>query len=113
MLAAIHKMGKQSPSTLCRLKELLSAGNGFLLSNQPESYEPLYRACYESFPSAPEASYCHWKVTWISYLQRRKDAANLLREQLLRFPGSTNSSRALYYLGRLPEGAKGLRLALD
>ena len=111
MLAAIQKMAKQYPISPWRLKALLSAGNRFLLSNQPESYEPLYRACYESFPSAPEASYCHWKVTWISYLQRRKDAADLLREQLLRYPASTNSSGALYYLGRLAEGAKDFRLA--
>ena len=111
MLSAIHTMAKQYPSSPWRLKALLSAGNRFLLSNQPESYEPLYRACYESFPSDPEASYCHWKVTWISYLQRRKDAADLMREQLLRYPGSTNSSGALYYLGRLAEGAKDYRLA--
>src|SRR5437660_2813532 len=111
MRAVIHTMAKQYPSSPWRLKALLSAGNRFLLSNQPESYEPLYRACYESFPSDPEASYCHWKVTWISYLQRRKDAADLLREQLLRYPGSTNSSGALYYLGRLAEGAKDFRLA--
>jgi soluble lytic murein transglycosylase len=111
MLAAIHTLAKQYPSSPWRLKALLSAGNRFLLSNQPESYEPLYRACYESFPSDPEASYCHWKVTWISYLQRRKDATELLREQLLRYPGSTNSSGALYYLGRLAEGAKDYRLA--
>jgi soluble lytic murein transglycosylase len=111
MLGAIHTLAKQYPSSPWRLKALLSAGNRFLLSNQPESYEPLYRACYESFPSDAEASYCHWKVTWISYLQRRKDAADLLREQLLRYPGSTNSSGALYYLGRLAEGAKDFRLA--
>jgi soluble lytic murein transglycosylase len=111
MLAAIHTMAKQYPSSPWRLKALLSAGNRFLLSNQPESYEPIYRACYESFPSDPEASYCHWKVTWISYLKRRKDAADLLREQLLRYPASTNSSGALYYLGRLGESAKDFRLA--
>ena len=111
MLATIHTLAKQYPNSPWRLKALLSAGNRFLLSNQPESYEPIYRACYESFPSDPEASYCHWKVTWISYLHRRKDAAELLREQLLRYPASTNSSAALYYLGRLAEGAKDFRLA--
>src|ERR1700694_5338351 len=58
MRAVIHTMAKQYPSSPWRLKALLSAGNRFLLSNQPDSYEPLYRACYESFPSDPEASYC-------------------------------------------------------
>jgi soluble lytic murein transglycosylase len=111
MLAAIQKMAKEYPGSPWRLKALLSAGNRFLLSNQPESYEPLYRACYESFPTVAEASYCHWKVTWSAYLQRRKDAAELLREQIVRYPSSTNSSGALYFLGRLSENAKDFRAA--
>jgi Soluble lytic murein transglycosylase and related regulatory proteins (some contain LysM/invasin domains) len=111
MMAAIQKMEKQYPGSPWRLKALLSAGNRFLLSNQPESYEPLYRACYESFPTGAEASYCHWKVTWSAYLQRRKDAAALLREQVVRYPSSTNTSGALYFLGRLSESAKDFRAA--
>ena len=106
ILAAIQKMTERSPNSPWRLKALLSAGNHFLLTNQSESYEPLYRACYESFPSDPEASYCHWKVTWNAYLHRRGDAGGLLREQVARYPASSNSSGALYFLGRLAEGAK-------
>jgi soluble lytic murein transglycosylase len=111
MMAAVQKLGKQHPASPWRLKALQGAANRFLVTNQPDSYEPLYRACYESFPSASEASYCHWKVTWIAYLQRRKDAAELLREQIVRFPASTTVSGALYFLGRLAENAKDFRAA--
>ena len=65
------------------LKAMLAAANRFLVANQSASYEPLYRACYESFPSDLEAPYCHWKVTWVAYLHRRKDEADLLREQTI------------------------------
>jgi soluble lytic murein transglycosylase len=106
MLAAIGKMAKEYPSSPWRLKAMLAAANRFLLANQSESYEPLYRACYESFPLEPEAGYWHWKATWVAYLHRRKDAAEMLREQVARYPGSTNTSSALYYLGRQAEGAK-------
>jgi soluble lytic murein transglycosylase len=111
MLAAIQKMSERSPHSPWRLKALLSAGNRFLLANQPESFEGLYRACYESFPSDIEGSYCHWKVTWNSYLHRRGDAAELLREQVARYPASSSVSGALYFLGRLAEGAKNLSAA--
>ena len=111
MLAAIGTMGKKYPSSPWRLKAILSAANRFLVTNQPEYYEPLYKASYESFPSDPEASYYHWKVTWVAYLHRRKDAAEILREQAVRYPGSTNASGALYYLGRLAEGANDFRAA--
>src|SRR5258706_6649905 len=49
MMAAVQKMGKQYPSSPWRLKALLGAANRFLVANQSDSYEPLYRACYESF----------------------------------------------------------------
>lgn len=111
MLAAIEKMARQYPASPWRLKALLSAGNRFLLANQPESYEPLYRACYEYFPAAAEAPYCHWKVTWQAYLRRRSDAGLLLREQVVRYPASVNTSSALYFLGRLAEAAKDFRSA--
>src|SRR5882724_11439153 len=90
---------------------MLAAANRFLVANQSASYEPLYRACYESFSSDPEAPYCHWKVTWVAYLHRRKDAVDLLREQVVRYPKSTNVSSALYFLGRLAESAKDHRAA--
>ena len=111
MMAAIQKLGRQYPASTWRLKALLSAGNRYLLANQPASYEPLYRACYEAFPGDTEASYCHWKVTWTAYLNRRSDAAELLREQVRRYPGSTLTSGALYFLGRLAERAKEIRAA--
>jgi len=111
MLSAIEKMARQYPSSPWRLKALLSAGNRFLLANQPESYEPLYRACYEYFPAAVEAPYCHWKVTWQAYLRRRDDAGPLLREQVVRYPATASVSGALYFLGRLAEAAKDFRSA--
>ena len=110
MLAAIQKQAQYTHSPW-RLKALLSAGNHFLVVNQADSYVPLYRACYESFPEAAEASYCHWKVAWDSYLHSRADAAELLREQVVRFPAAANTSGALYFLGRLAEADKDLRSA--
>ena len=111
IMSALDTLARQYVASPWRLKALLAAGNRFLLANQSASYEPIYRACYESFPSDPEAPYCHWKVTWVAYLHRRKDAADLLREQVLRYPQSTTVSAALYFLGRLAESAKDLRAA--
>jgi soluble lytic murein transglycosylase len=110
MLAAIQKQAQYAHSPW-RLKALLSAGNRFLVTNQADSYVPLYRACYESFAESAEAPYCHWKVTWDSYLHRRPDAGGLLREQVSRYPAATNTSGALYFLGRLAEADKDPRSA--
>lgn len=89
-----------------RLKALVTAGNRYLVDNRPELYEPIYRACAEDFPTEPQADYCHWKVAWNEYVRRRPDAAEVLRDHLLKFPGSERASSALYFLGRLSEAAK-------
>ncbi len=100
---AIDHLAQAHPRSPWRLKALVSAGNRYLVENRPELYEPLYRACYESFPADPQAAYCHWKVVWRQYIERRPDAAGYLRDHLLKFAGAESSSAALYYLGRLAE----------
>jgi len=93
---------RQSP---WRLKALISAGNHYLLQNQPDMFEPLYQAVYEDFPDDPMAAYCHWKVTWSAYVHRRQNAAGLVRQQLERYPADPRTGAALYFLGRLSEAS--------
>jgi soluble lytic murein transglycosylase len=105
MSAELDELARLHPDSPWRLEALLAMGNSYLVENQVDAYEPLYRACYESFPKEPRAAGCHWKVTWAHYLHRTDDARDLLREHLRLFPNSDESSAALYFLGRLAEGA--------
>jgi soluble lytic murein transglycosylase len=102
---ALDRLGRLYPNSKWRMEALVSAANHHLLENQIEAYEPLYRACYESFPKDPQAAACHWKVVWGHYLRRHADAAELLRAHLRMFPASENASAALYFLGRLAEAS--------
>ena len=110
MQEAIKRL-ERYPQSPWRLKALYSAGNRYLLTNRSDQYVPLYRACYESFPDQPQGDYCHWKVTWNAYLQRRPEAVEMLRDHLAKFPGSERSSAALYFLGRLAENAGAIDIA--
>jgi len=103
--SALDRLGRLYPASPWRLQALLAAANRYLTENQMDAYEPLYRACYESFPKDPEAAVCHWRVAWGHYLRRRPDAADLLRAHLRLFPGAESASSALYFLGRLAEDA--------
>jgi soluble lytic murein transglycosylase len=105
MSAELDELARLHPDSSWRLEALLAMGNSYLVENQVDSYEPLFRACYESFPKEARAAGCHWKVTWAHYLRRKDDARDLLREHLRLFPNSDESSAALYFLGRLAEGA--------
>ncbi len=103
--ATLDKLARLYPQSKWRLEALISDANSHLIVNELEVYEPLYRACYESFPKDPQAAVCHWKVAWGHYLRRRPDAAEMLRAHLRLFPASEDSSAALYFLGRLAEAA--------
>ncbi len=105
MSAELDELGRLHPDSSWRLEGLLAMGNSYLVENQVDAYEPLFRACYESFPKEARAAGCHWRVTWAHYLRRKDDARDLLREHLRLFPNSDESSAALYFLGRLAEGA--------
>ena len=102
---ALDQLARRHADSNWRLEALLAAGNSYLVDNQVDNYEPLYRTCYESFPKEPRAAGCHWKVAWAHFLHRKDDAGDLLREHLRMFPNSDDSSSALYFLGRLAENA--------
>lgn len=87
------------------LEALLAEAYLHLTENEYEAYEPLYRTCVTNFPADPKAAFCHWKLTWSSYIRRRPDAANLLREHAEKYPLSDKVSAALYFLGRLNQDA--------
>ena len=103
--ATLDKLAHLYPQSKWRLEALIADANSHLIENQLDAYEPLYRACYESFSKEPQAAVCHWKVAWGHYLRRRPDAAEMLRAHLRLFPASEESSAALYFLGRLAEGS--------
>jgi soluble lytic murein transglycosylase len=98
--AAVRMLAEKHPDSPWRLEALVSLGNMYLLRNDGESYERVFRACYDAFPANLRAAYCHWKVAWRKHTTRAPDAAEWMREHLASFPKSEKSSAALYFLGR-------------
>ncbi len=109
----LEKLARLYPNSKWRLEALIAAASHSLVENQMQAYEPIYRACYESFPKDPQAAGCHWKVTWGHYMRRQADSAEMLRAHLRMFPGSEYAPGALYFLGRLSENARDARAYYD
>lgn len=101
--AAFERLAKHHAGSPRYLEALLSEGYRYLNDNDYAAYEPIYRACATQFERDAKAPFCHWKLVWSSYLRRRKDAEELLREHLQKFPHSDKANSALYFLGRLAE----------
>ena len=111
MMSTIERLGRQYPKSPWRLRALVSAANRYLLVNRPDDYLPLYRTAYQDFPADPAAAFCHWKVTFHSYLHGDADAGRLLREHLRSYPAHFTAGAALYFLGRRAERENDLSAA--
>jgi soluble lytic murein transglycosylase len=107
-------LARDYPSSPWRLQSLLAFQGRHLLRDETGVYGPRYQACAESFPDAPEAANCHWRVAWLAYRRRDASAAARLREHAVRYPGSPKASAALYFFARLEEqaGRKGTARAV-
>jgi soluble lytic murein transglycosylase len=103
MNATLEKLGQSYPQSHWRLEALVAVGNYYVAHDQPDGAQPLYRTCFESFPSDAQSAACHWKVTWYTYLRDPLLAEGMLREHLTRYTASDQASPALYYLGRIAE----------
>jgi soluble lytic murein transglycosylase len=103
MMSNIERLGRQYPKSPWRLRALVSAANRYLLVNRPDDYLPLYRVAYQDFPADAVTGFCHWKVTFHSYLQGEPEAGRLLREHLRTYPTHFTAGAALYFLGRRAE----------
>jgi soluble lytic murein transglycosylase len=100
----LTQLARSHPRSLWRLQTLLSAGDYHFFYNNSAAYEPIYRACYNSFPSDPLSADCHWRLAFTEYLHRRAEARALLQSFVQRHPNAEKASSALYFLGRLAEG---------
>ncbi len=95
------------------LEAILAEAYRHLTENEYASYEPLYQACVTNFPNDKKAAFCHWKLAWSSYIRRRPNAAELLREHAETYPDSDKVSTALYFLGRLTNNSTYYRTVVE
>ncbi len=105
MVAAIEAAVARAPSSHWAESALFLAGNYYWVQLDRDRASSYYKRVAENFPTAPEAVSAQWRVAWTAVLKRQPESAALLEEHLRRFPGSSYTPDALYWLGRLAEEA--------
>jgi soluble lytic murein transglycosylase len=103
--AGLSDLEKQYPDSPWRLKSLVALGNSYFKQHDLDRALPLFRTAAANFPPDPVTAHCHWQVAWHAYLLRSPEAAELMKEQLTRFPDDQHTAGSLYFLGRLSEEA--------
>ncbi len=101
LLASLRAATPQSPWFA---EALRSAGNMYLVKPDIVRAASLYLELHDRFPSGKYASYAHWKATWLTFRQGRKEEAKALLEAQVRdYPRSGEVVAALYWRARIFE----------
>ncbi len=111
MVAAIEGVLARAPVSHWAESALFLAGNYYWVQLDRDRASTYYKRLEETFPNSPNASSAQWRVAWSAVLKRQPEAAAVLEEHIRRFPGSTYTPDALYWLGRLAEEAGAAPLA--
>ena len=105
MFNALNTLAQTYPVSKWNEDGLMAAGNYHWVELEREKAVEAYQHVLDSFPNGKHAFNCEWRIAWVSYLDRHPDADDRLTTFLTKYPVSSNSVDALYWLGRNAERA--------
>ena len=102
--AIIAEMLKRFPASRWLEEALYSGGNMYLLKNNAAQAIFHYSTLVSLFPHSTYAPSAHWRAAWMNYrIRNYPEAARLMVEQIVRYPGGIEIPGALYWRGRIYE----------
>ncbi|HXR09747.1 MAG TPA: tetratricopeptide repeat protein, partial [Candidatus Acidoferrales bacterium] len=105
MFDALNTLEKNYPESKWAEEGLMAAGNYHWVELERSKAAINYQRVLDSFPNGKNAFNCEWRIAWVAYLNRQPDADDRLTTFLLKYPVSSNSVDALYWLARNAERA--------
>ena len=103
MLELVEHIATSYPASTWTEQALFAAGNYYWVNLDRDHAAEYYQRVVLGFPTASDTVTAAWRLVWISYLQRRPEAAAQMEDFVRRFPTSDYSPDALYWLGRAYE----------
>jgi soluble lytic murein transglycosylase len=102
--AIIAQLVERFPASRWLEEALYSGGNMYLLKHDAAQAIVQYSTLVRLFPSSTYAPSAHWRAAWMNYRARNyAEAARLMDEQIVRYPGGLEIPPALYWRGRIYE----------
>ena len=102
--AIIAQMVARFPASRWLEEALYSGGNMYLLNHDAAQAIVHYSTLVRLFPNSAYAPSAHWRAAWMNYRTRNyAEAARLMDEQIVRYPGGLEIPPALYWRGRIYE----------
>jgi len=102
--ALIAQMVARFPASRWLEEALYSGGNMYLLKHDAPQAIYHYSTLVQLFPNSTYAPSAHWRAAWMNYrIRNYPEAARLMDEQIVRYPGGLEIPAALYWRGRIYE----------
>lgn len=102
--AIIAQMVQRFPHSRWLEEALYSGGNMYLLKHDPTQTTYHYQLLVKLFPESTYAPSAHWRAAWMNYRLRHYDvAAQMMDEQIERYPAGIEAPSALYWRARIFE----------
>lgn len=102
--ALIAQMVSRFPASRWLEEALYSGGNMYLLKHDAGQAIYHYTTLVKLFPNSTYAPSAHWRAAWQNYrIRNYSEAARLMDEQIVRYPGGIEIPSALYWRGRIYE----------
>jgi soluble lytic murein transglycosylase len=103
MFAALDQIAQKYPQSKWNEDGLMTAGNYYWVELNRTKAASYYQRELDVFPGGKNAFNVEWRIAWVAYLNRQPDADDRLTAFLLKYPASSNTVDALYWLGRNAE----------
>ncbi|MBS1839261.1 MAG: transglycosylase SLT domain-containing protein [Acidobacteria bacterium] len=103
MLAAIEEIAQKYADSKWADEALMAAGNYYWVGLDRNKAASYYQRVLDTYPNSKNDFNAEWRIAWVSYLNRAADSDDRFRTFLLKYPVSSNSVDALYWLGRNAE----------
>jgi soluble lytic murein transglycosylase len=103
MLAAIEQVTQKYPNSKWADEALMAAGNYYWVGLDRNKAASYYQRVLDTNPNGKNDFNAEWRIAWVSYLNHAPDSNERFRAFLLKYPVSSNSVDALYWLGRNAE----------
>jgi soluble lytic murein transglycosylase len=100
MFATLDELTQKYPLSKWNEDGLMAAGNYYWVDLDRAKAASYYQRVVDTFPSGRNALNAEWRVAWVAYLNRQPDSEDKLKAFLLKYPASSNTSDAVYWLGR-------------
>jgi soluble lytic murein transglycosylase len=100
MFATIEQIAQKYPASKWTEEALMAAANFYWVGLDREKAVTYYQRLLDGFPNGKNAYNAEWRIAWVSYLDRQPYADDRMTIFLRKYPASSNSSDALYWLGR-------------